>query len=179
MFARAPCLLSLPVVEVASEKMAQKFAKTVSFAYLSLVNPFFLRSYTALALPSPIRPRYGSEAPLLELYVDVETSLGPGNAVFSDVAGLSHCWSYSPFPSSGVAVPTDIQALQPTLTILIPAANDNVPQLVSQAVGPTNSAGVQANGGQGAQGQGGTDRKSEEETIRTTSAANIPQYGTL
>ena len=158
-------------------------AKTVSFAYLCLIAPFFLHSHLALALPSPIRPRYGSKAPLLELCVDTDALLAPGNVAVSVMPGLPRCWSYSPFPSnsrsSGAAVPTSAQAPQPTLTIVIPAVGGNIPQLAPQAVEPTSSAEVQANSGQGTRGQDRTDRGGEKDTFRTASVAPGPQYGRL
>jgi len=165
--------------------MAQKIAKIVSIAYLSLIAPFVLQSHHTLALPSPIRPRYGSKAPLLELCVDTDASLAPGSLSFSVIAGLKPCWSYSPLPSntrsSGATVPTSVQASQPTLTIIIPVASGNAPQLVPQTVGPTNGAGVQANGNQGQEtrGQDRTHRGDEEEAFPTTFVAPDPQHGTF
>lgn len=179
---RAAWLLSLPVVEVAREKMAQKIGKTVSLVYLSLVTPFLLQSLPILALPSPIRPRHGSRIPLLELCVDTDVPLVPGNVAVSAMAGFPSCWSYSPFPSNtqSAVVPVSInsQAPQPTLTITIPIGS--VPQLVSQAqaAGPANSAEVQAKVGQVTQGQDGTHRGGKEETIVTTFVAPGHQYGT-
>jgi len=161
--------------------MAQKFGKTVSLVYLSLITPFVLQSHPTLALPSPIRPRYGSKAPLLELCVDKGAPLVAGNVAVSVVAGFLSCWSYSPFPSATptvVPVPTDAQAPQPVLTITIPAANDHVPQLAPQAIGPSNGAEVQAKGGQVTQGQDGTHRGGEEETFATKFVVPDHQYGT-
>lgn len=177
---RAACLLSLPVIEVTSEKMARKIAKTVSFAYLSLITSFFLQSHPTLGLPLPIRPRYDSKAPLLELCVENDATLAPGSLSFNIVAGLPPCWDYSPLPSkTGATVPTSVRASQPAPTIIIPVASDNVPQLIPQAVRPTNSAEVQANGGQETRGQDRTGRGDEEETFMTTSVALDPQYGTF
>jgi hypothetical protein len=166
--------------------MAQKLAKTVAFTYLSLAAPFFLQSHSTLALPSPIPLRHGSIAPLLELCVDTDPSLAPGKAAVGVVAGLRPCWSYSPLPSNpsntgspGAAVPTNAQALQPTLTIHTPTENDSGPQRAPQAVGPTNNADVQANHGQATHGQDRTNRGGEEGSITTTSVFPGPQYGTF
>jgi hypothetical protein len=171
--------------------MAQKLAKTVAFTYLSLATPFFLQSHPTLALPSPIPLHYGSKTPLLGLCVDTDASLGPGKAAVSVVAGLWPCWSYSPLPSNpsntispGAAVPTNAQSLQPTLTIYIPTENDNGPQRAPQAVGPTNNAEVQANGGQGTRGEGThgqdrTNRGGEEGSFTIIPVLPSPQHGTL
>jgi hypothetical protein len=178
----AAWLLSLPVVEVASEKMAQKFGKTVSLVYLSLITPFLLQGLPILALPSPIQPRHGGRLPLLELCIDTGAQLVPGNVAVNVMAGLPSCWSYSPVPpnTQSAVVPLSInaQAPQPTFTITIPIASDNVPQLASQAAGPTNGAEVQAKVGQVTQGQHGTHRGGEEETFVTTFVVPGHQYGT-
>ena len=161
--------------------MAQKFGKTVSLVYLSLITPFLFQSLPTLALPSPIRPRHDSRAPLLKLCVDTHASLVSGNAAVGITAGLPSCWSYSPLPSNTrsavVSVPINSQALQPTLTITIPVASNNVPLVAPQAVRPTNSVGVQANGGQVTQNQYGTYHGGEEEIYATSFVVPDHQHG--
>jgi hypothetical protein len=162
--------------------MARKIGKTVSLVYLSLIAPFILQSHPTLALPLPIQPRHGSNAPLLELCVDMDAPLVPGSVAVGVMAGLSSCWSYSPFASNTqsavVPIPTNAQASQPTLTIIIPVASDNIPQLAPQAVAPTNSVEVQAKGGQVTHGQHRTHRVGEEETFVTTFIVPGRQHGT-
>lgn len=162
--------------------MGQKNGKTVSLIYLSLITPFLLQSLPILALPSPIRPRHGSRVPLLELCIDTDALLVPGNVAVGSMAGFPSCWSYSPLPSNTqsalVPVAINTQAEQSTLTIIIPVAGDNVPQMAPQAAGPTNSAEVQAKGGQVTQGQDRTHRGGEEGTFVATFIAPGHQYGT-
>ena len=174
-------LLSLPVVEVPSEKMAQKIGKTVSLVYLSLITPFLFQSLPTLALPSPIRPRHDSSVPLLKLCVDTDAPLVSGNVAVGVTASLPSCWSYSPLPSNTwspvVPIPTNSQAVQPTLTITIPLASNNVPQIAPQAVRPTNSVEVQAKGGQATQNQDGMHHGGEEETFVTSFVVPDHQHG--
>jgi hypothetical protein len=80
--------------------------------------------------------------------------------------------------SAVVPIPTNAQASQPTLTITIPVASDNIPQLAPQAVAPTNSVEVQAKGGQVTQGQDRTHHGGEEETFVTTFIVPDHQHGT-
>lgn len=159
--------------------MAQKMAKTVPFACVSLIASFFLQTHPTSALPSPIRPSYGSKAPLLELCVDLSAPLALGNVAFSVTTSSPPCWSYSPFPSntvsSGAAVPGDVQASQPTLTITIPSMSGNIPQLAPQAFRPTESG--QAKSGQRTQDQFQTDHGVKEEALMTTFVVPNHQYG--
>lgn len=161
--------------------MAQKYGKTVSLVYLSLITSLLLQSLPTLALPSPIRPRHDSKVPLLKLCVDTDAPLVSGKVVVGVKAGLPSCWTYSPFPSTPrsavVPFPTDSQAPQATLTIVIPVASGSIPQLAQQSVGPTNGVEVQAKGGQVTQSKDGTHHISEEETFKTTFAVPDHQYG--
>ena len=162
--------------------MAQKIGKTVSLVYLSLITPLLLQSLPTLALPSPIRPRHDSRVPLLKLCVDTDAPLASGNLAVGVTAGLPSCWSYSPLPSNTrsaiVPVPTNSQALQPTLTITIPVASNNVPEIAPQAVRPTNSVEVQAKGGQVTQNQDGTRHGGDEEIFVTSFVDPNHQHGT-
>ena len=112
----------------------------------------------------------------------MDAPLVPGNVAVGSMAGFPSCWSYLPSPpntqSAVVPVSINAQASQPTLTIIIPAASDNIPQMAPQAAGPTNSAEVQAKGGQVTQAQDRTHRGGEEGTFETTFVVPGHQYGT-